>query len=207
MKKSLYIMIAVILVASIIVTATIGLRVTLRYSEGVVIRFASEKDINVSDIESIASEIWGDDYIVKQVEFFDNSVQLKVRETTEEQYAQFIEKVNEKLETELTASDFVEEHVSNERLRDLIKPYIIPLGISTLLVVAYLAIRFRGARQMLEYLMCLIIGEGLYYSLYALCRIPVGTYTVPIGMALYCLITVLFPVFSELKADKTESEF
>lgn len=204
-NKIICIAIAVIIIASLIVTATVGLRVTSRYAEGYLVRFTADKDINLENVSEVAREVFGDDfYAVKEVEFFDNSAQIKVRSISDEQFQNYITKINEKFGVSLTSENYIVEHVSNIKLRTLVEPYIVPLGISTLLISAFFAIRYKGARQMLLFLAAIIVIEGIEYAMYALCRIPVGTYTVPCGMITYILTTIIYTAYQEKKDTELE---
>ena len=206
-NKIICIAIAVIIIASLIVTATVGLRVTSRYAEGYLIRFTAEKTINLDSVSEIAKEVFGDDFsAVKEVEFFENSAQIKVYSVNDEQFQNYIKKINEKFDVSLTSANYIVEHVSNVKLRTLVEPYIVPLGISTLLIAAFFAIRYKGAKQMLLFLTTLFVVEALEYAVYALCRVPVGTYTVPLGMITYILTTVLYTAYQERKDAQDDED-
>ena len=86
---------------------------------------------------------------------------------------------------------------ANVRLRDIITPYIIPLIIATGLIVVYYSIRFRGVREILELLLKLVLTEGIIYSVYALTRLPVNSFTIPIGMLAYIGIVLWVTIKSE----------
>ena len=61
---------------------------------------------------------------------------------------------------------------------------------------------------MLNLIKYLIIAEGLLYSLYAICRIPVNELTMPIAVALYTLVVIIYSSINELSLDtrKAKSE-
>ena len=206
-NKIMCIAFAVIIIASLIVTATVGLRVTSRYAEGYLIRFTAEKTITSEGVSEVAKEVFGDDFFaVKELEFFDNSAQIKVRNISDEQLQNYVTKINEKFGEKLTSDYYTVEHVSNVKLRTLVEPYIVPLGISTLLIAAFFAIRYKGAKQMLLFLVTIFVVEAIEYAIYALCRLPIGTYTVPIGMITYVLTTVLYTAYQERKDNEEEDE-
>lgn len=190
-KKILYIVCVALLVINIIITATIGLRVNLYYGEGYTITFTQENKIEMSEIKSIAKEIWGKDFVTRKVEFFNDSVKIKVKEVSNEQVQQLCDKINEKYSSELTVDDFRQEHISNVRILSLVEPYIVPIGISILLVMMYLAIRFRGTKQMLSLLLNVMSLVSIIFTLHAICRLPITEYTVPIFITLYGLIIIL----------------
>ena len=56
-NKIMCIAFAVIIIASLIVTATVGLRVTSRYAEGYLIRFSCDKTINLDSVSEVAKEV------------------------------------------------------------------------------------------------------------------------------------------------------
>ena len=96
---------------------------------------------------------------------------------------------------------FTAEHVSNVRLRTLILPYILPLGISLLLILGYYAIRYKGTKEMIGLIKYLVIFEGLLYSSLALCRIPFGVFTMPIALIIYLGVIVIYTAYNENKTN------
>ena len=138
-KKIIYIALAVVFVISIIITATIGLRVNLNFAQGHTVTFTVGKEIKIEEIEKIAREVFGNTkFIVQKVELFNDSALIKSEEEiTAEQLENLRNKLNEKYEVELTTDSFEIDYVTNIRLRNIIEPYIIPIGISTLLIVGY----------------------------------------------------------------------
>ena len=59
---------------------------------------------------------------------------------------------------------------------------------------------------MLLFLTTLFVVEALEYAVYALCRVPVGTYTVPLGMITYILTTVLYTAYQERKDAQDDED-
>ena len=108
-------------------------------------------------------------------------------------------KLNDKYSKELKTSNLTVEYVSNVKLRNIVEPYLIPMGLTILLVVSYYAIRFKGAKQMLELLKALGIAEILLFCLHALVKIPFNTLTMPAALILYTLILIGYTVKSEQK--------
>lgn len=189
--KILCVVLVIIFITAIIVTGIVGLNVSKEYSAGTTISFEIGKQFNNKDIKDIAKEIWKDEKtMIQKVEVYEESVLIKVNETSDEQLENLIEKINKKYEIELKKEDLVLIYSSNVKLRDIIKPYIIPLVITTGLIVAYYSVRFKGVKEILELLLKLVLVEGIIYSIYALTRIPVNILTMPIGMLLYVAVIV-----------------
>ena len=111
-----------------------------------------------------ADEIWDNQYVlIEKVELFNDSVSIKVNDYKEEDLQKLCDKVNEKYGKELKVEEnFYAEHVSNVRLRTLILPYILPIGISILLILGYYAIRFKGTKEMIGLIKYLVIFENIY---------------------------------------------
>ena len=202
-KKIIYIALAVIFLISIIITATIGLRVDLNYAQGHTVTFTVGKEIKIEDIEKIADEVFGKTkFLVQRVELFNDSALIKSEEEiTAEQLELLCNKINEKYEVELTTDMFEMDYLTNIRLRNIIEPYIIPIGISTLLIVGYYAVRYRGVSKMLELLKYLAISEGLLYSLYAIGRVQVNELTMPLALVVYTLVIAIYTYHCETKKE------
>ena len=105
-KKILLVSVLILLIVDIIITATIGLRVSTEYAEGYLIKFHEKSTISTDDIKSIAKEIWGKNYKVQKVEFFDDSAVIKVRSYDSDQIETLKNKLNEKYSSNLETSDF-----------------------------------------------------------------------------------------------------
>ena len=202
-KTAAYGLLIVIFIAAVIVTIVKGINVGIYYAEGTTIKFTvSGEDVSVKDIKYIADEIWDNQYVlIEKVELFNDSVSIKVNDYKEEDLKKLCEKVNEKYGKELKQEEFYAEHVSNVRLRTLILPYILPIGISILLILGYYAIRFKGTKEMIGLIKYLVIFEGLLYSSLALCRIPFGIFTMPIALIIYLGVVVIYTAYNENKTN------
>ena len=199
-KKIAYILLAIIIIASIIVTAVKGLNVDLYYNNGTLITFNVGTEIDLNDIKSIAKEVWPNKTTIsQQVELFGDSASIKVQDPTDDELNDLCTKLNDKYSKELKTSNLTVEYVSNVKLRNIVEPYLIPMGLTILLVVSYYAIRFKGAKQMLELLKALGIAEILLFCLHALVKIPFNTLTMPAALILYTLILIGYTVKSEQK--------
>ena len=99
-------------------------------------------------------------------------------------------KINEKYSLELELSDITVEYNSNVKIRDMVRPYIVPMLIATALIVVYYSIRFRGVKEILDLLIKLIFAEGILFSIYAITLIPIDALTMPIGMLVFAGVTI-----------------
>ena len=151
MKKKiiLYVVLAIIFIIALSLTAIVGLKVDLNYAEGNTITFTIGKEITTEEISNIAREVFGNnEFLVQEVEMFGDSALIKVRnDVTEGQLTNLCTKLNEKYEVELETSDLDVNHIPNNKLRNVIQPYIIPMGLSTLLIVGFYAIRLKEQKR------------------------------------------------------------
>ena len=198
-NKILYAIIGLVFIVAMGMTFFKGINVDIYYGEGYRISFTEKNTISISDIETIAKEIWGSNYSVQKLEFFNDSAEIKVKDYNDEQIINLKNKLNEKYGSELEESSFKIEHVTNVRLRNILSPYIIPVILSFVIVMIFYAIRYRGARKMLELLAGLLIFESLFYSIYAIGRIPFSAITMPLAMSIYVIVTLGFTTYNEIK--------
>lgn len=196
-NKVIFIVLAIIFIIAIIMTIVKGINVDTYYGEGYTISFTEKDSINLSDVETIVKDIWKNNYTIQQLEFFGDSVEIKVKDYTDEQLTQLKDKLNEKYGSNLERNNIFVEHVSNTKVRTVIAPYIIPSILSLVLVMLFYAIRYKGARKMLELLICIIVFEALLYSIWVIARIPFSVLTMPIAMCVYSLVTLGYTLKSE----------
>ena len=149
MKKIIYAILACIIIAGIVVLATIGLNVDLIYSKNVQIDIYMGKVINEEDVQAIVDEVFPEERnIVQEIELFEDMISITIPDTrTEEELNAKVEelntKINEKYEIENSIDDIQITHNPKIRLSSVIMPYLIVLGISIVLVLVYVALRYK----------------------------------------------------------------
>lgn len=197
-SKIISIILIIIFIIAIVLTGIRGLNVDLNYSEGVSILFNLNQQFNTKDVESIAREVWPDgQIIVQKVEVYDETTLIKVSSVNDEQITNLVNKINEKYGLELAQSDISVQYNSNVQIRDIVRPYIVPILITTALIVVYYSIRFRGVKEILDLLIKLIFAEGILYSIYAITRLPIDVLTMPIGMLVFAGVTIYVTIKHE----------
>lgn len=210
MKKIAQIILICLVLAGIIVIATLGFNVGVRYGENTQININIGKEFDSKDIKNIAKEVFGNQsVIVEYVEIYKDVVQITVKDATDEQIAELNNKINEKYELSndlSNADDVLVARNANTRLRDLVMPYILPISISAAIIVIYEVIRFRklGVWKVLyEAILAIIAPQAVLFSIYAIARIPVNRLTAPISIALYMLSVFKgIEIFLEQKQEK-----
>ncbi len=192
--KIIAIIVAIIIIAGIAVTATIGLNYDLRYQSAQKIELYIGKDFNNSDIKNIVNEVMPNTpVIIQKVEVFEDTVSITAKEITDEQKQNIISKVNEKYGTNLSADSTEIESISNTRGRDLVKPYIFGFVMSILIILIYIAVRYMNLgvlKTLGQTILTLVLTQAVLLSVIAITRIPVGRLTMPIVVAVYLLTLI-----------------
>ncbi len=209
--KILAILIAMIIIAGMIVTFTIGLNFDLRYQEAKSIQLYLEKDFQIGDIKQITDEVLPNQAVVIQkVEVFEDTVSILAKEMTEEQKSNLINKVNEKYGLELTTDSIQITNIPHTRGRDIVRPYIMPFAIATIIILVYMAIRYYKLgmiKTLLETVALLIVAQATLLSVMAIARIPIGRITIPLVLAVYVLSLIAITSYFEKKlAEKRKEE-
>lgn len=205
-KKIAYIVLACIIIIGIIVIAFAGFNVSLKYSPNKQVSVYIGKEFESSDIKNIVKEVIGNNkVIVQKVELYEEIVAITVKDITDEQIEQLNVKINEKYGLENTVKEDIKvTQNSNLRIRDIVKPFIIPVAISLAIILIYAGIRFRKI-NILEVLGKIIgmnvLGVALFVSIIAIVRIPVNALTIPMCLAIYVVVSLA--VFNELE-EKTQ---
>lgn len=213
-KKTKIVMslIAILIIAGIIVILTAGLNFDLRYQEAKQIELYLEKDYEISDIKEITDEVLQNQSVILQkVEVYEDTVSIVAKEITEEQKTNIINKVNEKYGIELSADSIEITSLPKTRGRDIIKSYVSPFAIATLIILIYMAIRYYKLgmiKTIGKVAGLLVITQAVLLSMIAITRIPIGRTTIPMVLGVYVLSLIGITVNMEkkLKEKKKEEE-
>lgn len=176
-KKVLYLGLALLIIAGIIVVLLKGFNVDLMLEQHKEITYNLGTNYEMSDIKSICKDVFGNERtIIKEVEFFNEAFAINVSSITDEQKTNLVNKLNEKYGQEKTVDDLTISNIPNVRIRDWVNPYIKPICISVFIIMAYIAIRFRKLNT-LKLLGNLILKITLtilaILSVIAICRLPI----------------------------------
>lgn len=209
-QKILSIIIAVIIIAGAIITGVMGLNYDLRYQETKRIELYISKNFEISDIKAITDEVMGKSpVIIQKVEVYEDSVSITAKDITDEQKQSIIEKINEKYETELSTDSTQIETIPHTRGRDIAKPYITPFIISTVIILVYMAIRYRKIgvlKTLLKTIATSVVAQAVLLSIIAIARIPVGRLTIPMIVTVYMLTLVGLTTNFEKKLEIKKEE-
>lgn len=192
-KKVIYILMTLVVIAGIIVVALKGFNVELKYRYHQSIELNIGKEVEIAKIQKVVDEVFGKNKaIVQIIEVYKDAVQITVEEISEEQKNSVVEKINALYPQEagvLIKTDNVEINTNtNVRLRDILKPYINPVIIVTSAIVIYFAIRYRKLgllKSIVQPVVILILTQVILLSVLAIVRFPMGRLTTPLVLLVY----------------------
>lgn len=219
-KIFFYVVIALIIIAGIVMVAVKGFNVELRYTANQKIELPIGKTVDVAPIQEKADEVFGKGKsVVQVVEVFKDSVQITAKEISEEQKNSIVEKVNELYPGEvkeegkepeklLDASKISISSTENARLRDFLKPYIIPILVATIIILVYYAILYRKigvVRVLLKAILTIVLTQLVCLSVLAIVRFPMGRLTTPIILLVY-VTSLIYTSGSLIKENKIKAQ-
>ena len=208
--KIIIAIIAVVIIVGIIITLTVGLNFDLRYQESKSIQLYLETDFDISDIKQITDEVMpGEKVIIQKVEVYEDTVNITAKDITDEQKQSLIDKANEKYGTELSADSIAVVNIPNTRGRDIIKPYIAPFAIATLIILLYMAIRYRKLgvmRTLVKTVVVSVVAQATLLSVMAITRIPIGIVTIPLVITVYLLTLIGLTTYFEQQLARNKKK-
>ena len=208
MKKIIYAILILIIIAGIIIIPTIGLRADIIYSENVEIDVYVGKTFDRKDIESIVSEVFPDErVIIQEIEMFNDMFSLTLQDNRSEdelntKIEELNNKINEKYGTENKVEDITVTHNSRIRLSDILIPYAVTIGISVVVILIFVGVRYRKLgviRTLITYLLSIGASELLLLSIIAITRFPINRLVIPVGLVLFVIVVTILGFVNEGK--------
>ena len=211
MKKVIYAILVCIIIAGIVVIATMGLKADLIYSKNVEIDIYIGKTFEKNDIQSIVSEVFPNERaIIQEIELFGDMVSIKLPDTrTDEELNKKVEelnnKINEKYEIENKTEDIEITHNPKIKLSSIIMPYVVTLGISMVIILIYVGVRYRklgSLKTIVTYILAVVASEMLFLSIIAIARYPINRIIIPIGLLLLLVVITILGFKNEKELSK-----
>ena len=175
----------VLLVIAVIIVALKGFNVDLKYKAHEEIDIVIGKDFELSDVREITNNVFGNKKVyLRKIEVFEDAVAIDVENTTEDELNALKDKFNEFYGTEL--EKVTPKQIANERIFDLVKPFIVPVIISSIIVFVYVGIKYRKLDKKAIVVapanLCIALSaiEVILLSVVAIARIPFNKLVVPV---------------------------
>ena len=214
MKKLIYAILACIIIAGVVITLTIGLKVDLIYSKNAEIDIYVEKVVNIEEIRAIAKEVFPNEKVmVNQIELFEDMVAITVTDRADENLKDQIEqlktKINEKYGSDIETADITIIHNPKVKLSSIIKPYIAPIAISAVIILVYVIARYRKLgiiKTALSYLLYTGAVQAVFFGVLAISRFPINRFVVPVVLMLYIITITALSFKNEKKLENMKVE-
>ena len=210
MKKIIYAILILIIIAGIIIIPTIGLKADIIYSKNVELDVYIGKTFERADIENIVNEVFpGERVIIQDIELFQDMISITLEDNrTDDELNQKIEelntKINEKYEVENSVEDITVTHNPKIKLSSLIMPYAFTLGISIIIILIYVGIRYRKLgviKTLIKYIVSIGATELLLLSILAITRFPINRIVIPVGLLLLVIVVTILGLNNERKLE------
>lgn len=208
MKKIIYAILICIIIAGIVVIASVGLKADIIYSKNVELDVYVGKTFERKDIENIVNEVFPNErVIINEIEMFGDMFSVTLADTwTEDELNSKVEelvtKVNDKYDTDLENDDIAIRHNPKAKLSSIILPYAVTIGISMAIILIYVGIRYRKlgvVRTILTYIVSILAVEMVYLSILAIIRYPINRIVIPIGLVLLVTVVTILGFVNEKK--------
>ena len=210
-KNFLCIIIAIIIIVGVIIGKVKGFNIELLYQNRESVIISNNTSLDKSKLEEIAKGVLGDKkFIVQEIERFGNYVEIISSSISEEEKQNLVTKINEEMGLELVADNVGINKIPATRIRDILKPYVLPGIVSIVVVLVYFAIVYHKiglSKLLLKAILIPVIAEVTYYSIIAITRVPFGRVVNAIALGVYVLtIGALTIYFQKSKENLTEGE-
>lgn len=206
--KILVVLIAIILIIGAVIIFTKGLAFELKYQDNKKIEINLGKEFEEKDIREITKEIFGNQQmIIQPIEVYKDAISITTTGISDEQKTELVTKLNEKYEVELAVDDIEIEEISHIRGRDIVKPYIIPFGLVTIIILGYLLIRYyklNSFEVLTQSIGIIVLAQLVLLGIMAITRMPIGNLTMPTVLLVYMLSTYICTAKFEDDLEKTE---
>ena len=215
MKKIIYVILICIIIAGIVIIPTMGLEADLIYSKNVEIDVFLGKSFSMDDMQQIVSEVFpGEKTIIQEVELFEDMVAITIPDTRNEEDLQskveeLNNKINEKFEVENKVEDLTVTHNPKVKLSSIVLPYLFTLAISIVIILVFVAIRYRKLgimKTILTYILSIGAVELLLLSVIAISRFPINRLVIPVGLVLLVVTITVLGFKNEKKLADTIEE-
>lgn len=195
-KKRIFLIIIILIILSGIITlCAAGFEKSTAYKAGTRIEVYIPKGYEKQDIINIAKESFSKKASFDEVEKLNQVAAIKLHDYTEEELETFETKISEKYNIEKDDLQLQEIKLPTTRISTAITPYIFPIVLVTVLSLIYMLVRNLKSENKWKILLNIIINLaivlGLYFSLILILRIPFGSYTMPLALAIYIIILII----------------
>ena len=141
-KKTIAILVVLIILAGIIMVFTKGFNKDISYQKATRIEVNIPKGYEKDDIKQIAEEVFSDKNIQMQdIEKTNQVVSVRIKDYTEEELNNFKTIISEKYGIEQDKLTVEEVKIPGTKMLTLVTPYLFSLGLVTVLTIIYICLK------------------------------------------------------------------
>ena len=208
MKKIVYAILICIIIAGIVIIATIGLNADIIYSKNVEIDVYLGKTFEKNDIKNIVNDVFPNErVIIQEIEMFGDMFSITLADNRSEEELntkvdELTTKINEKYEVELSEDDIDVVHNAKIRLSSIILPYVYILAIAIVLVLVFIGFRYKKLgviKTLATYLLSIAASELVLLSIIAITRFPINRMVIPAGLLVFVVVVTVLGCINEKK--------
>ena len=185
------IIIVIILIIGIAIIAMYGYNFSVEYDKSKKIQIYLGQEFSTLDIKNIAELSFPNKSVeIQKVDLFNDTVIINVKQATDEELNTLVTNINSVYELDYEVDDLLIVDVPHTQFIDIIKPYLLPIGIGLIISIAYIAIRYRKLgliKVIFQPLFVIAVSEALLFSLFAITRFPIGRFTMPIALTVFVI--------------------
>lgn len=190
-KKVFALFVVVILIFGAIMVVNKGFNYGIEYKEVTELKFMLGQVLDMDEVKSIVNEAFNNkESRIQKIDYFNDSVNISVIEPTEEEIQSLLDKLNARYSQNNEMDNINRVKTANVSIAEIIKPYILPSIVAVVLVALYMLVRYRKQgvlKVILSPIFAVAIVEALFFSIYAIVRIPVTIWTMPFALILMIL--------------------
>lgn len=192
-KKVIYAILIAIIIASAILISTIGFKLDTIYDENTKIYVYIGQAFEKKDLKQVAKEVFEtDDVIIQNVEVYEDMacIVLPKQEENSEKIELLNTKINEKFGLENKVDDIEVKNHPKVELYSIIKPYIWPIIISTIIILIVVSIIYRKLgilKTIATYMLAILAPIATYIIAVILAKIPFNILTIAISLIIYSI--------------------
>lgn len=209
-NKILYIVMIIITIIGAIIIGTKGFEFDIAYRKTKMVEIYLGKEFELNDIKNITNEVLvGKEVKLNKIGEFENTVAITVDGITDEELDLLIKKVNEKYELENKTEEILSVDLAHTRLRDIVKPYIMPVIIVTIIALVYFMLIYKKVGIInicIKYLLNVVLPEATIIGLIAIIGLPIAEYTMALLVTIYSILLIIYSYNLKIKLDKIKSE-
>lgn len=186
------------IIVGIITLFVAGFEKTAIYEAGTRIEVYIPQGYEKQDILDIAKESFSEKKIAfEEIENLNQVAGIKIKNYSEEELNKFKASICGKYNIKEESLELHEISLPTTRIRTDVVPYVFPVTLATVLSLIYVLFRnLKSERKwkiLLKLVLVLAIVLGVYFSLILIFRLPFGSYTMPLALAIY-IITLIISV-------------